>query len=518
MRLFDTRPFHRRDDEQHIPYPRPPWYRRWWFIVLVVTVLLAVAALAIWQPWRSPCGPGLTAEGTPYVCVGLDVDSTALQAPDPLADLEAKIVAQNGKITGGYATIVLLDNMTPDPNTDSVSLTQLRDRVEGAITAAWRANNQAVAGGRTPQVKLLLASFGSGASYEDEAVRAIVQARASQHVVAVTGFGQSLDQTRQAAKELSDVNIVSVGSTVSADNMNDDATGRPISTFFRVSATNKDSAEAEVSYIADRGYRKALLVKDVNSADSYNTSLAADFSTAFRSRYGLDVPFTEPYQSPKIPVNSATRDTFMTDQFAHMHSDICADKPDVIYFAGRGVDLMSFLKALSQAGACGLGPIDVLTGDDMVDQPLPPFPTASVRVFYTALATADEWRGYPPSDDTTQDYTAFAAAFSNQDNGFDPKDLQAEDAIMSHDAVLAAALAARLDPLAATDPSTVKAYFLRLRCTQFVPGASGDIAFDGNGNPVDKAVPLLQLMPDGSVVLREVTWPTGTRFDPKTTC
>jgi hypothetical protein len=51
-----------------------------------------------------------------------------------------------------------------------------------------------------------------------------------------------------------------------------------------------------------------------------------------------------------------------------------------------------------------------------------------------------------------------------------------------------------------------------------VPGASGDIAFDNNGNPVDKAVPLLQLMPNGSVVLREVTWPTGTQFDPKTTC
>jgi len=509
----------RASDQPGQPLPKQPFYRRPWFITSVVVLVAAGGIIGGWQPWRSYCGSGLTEEGSPYVCVGLDVDSGKFADNDPFADLEARIAAANAQITGDYATIVLLDNLTPDPDTDSLSVAMVRHRLEGAITAVWRANNQAVAGGTTPPIKLLLASFGSGASYESEAVHAIVAARADQHIVAVTGLGQSLDTTRQAAKDLSDANIVTVGSVVSADNMNTDQSGQHIANFFRVAATNNDSAQAAVNYIAGHGYQKVLLIEDANQSDSYDQSLAADFSTAYAKRFGSPVPNTESYESPATPVNSATRSTYLTDQFAHMHSDICADRPDLIYFGGRGVDLASFLTALSQGGACGLGPIDVLTGDDaasLVGQRPPAFPGLSVRVFYTALATANQWQGFPAGTDTVQDYTAFAQAFS--DNGFDPKDLQEEDAIMSHDAVLAAALAVRLDPLATADSSTVKAYFLRLKCTQFVPGASGDIAFGNDGNPVDKAVPMLQLMPDGSTVLRDVTWPAGKQFDPRTTC
>jgi hypothetical protein len=143
---------------------------------------------------------------------------------------------------------------------------------------------------------------------------------------------------------------------------------------------------------------------------------------------------------------------------------------------GRGVDLGSFLKALSQGGACGLGPIDVMTGDDaasIVGRSLPPFPDLHVRVLFTALATAGQWGNFPPDAEMVQNYDQFAQAFSNRDNGFDPGDLVEEDAIMSYDAVLAATTAARIDPLATTDPSTVTAYFLRLRCTQFVPAPVG---------------------------------------------
>jgi ABC-type branched-subunit amino acid transport system substrate-binding protein len=264
-----------------------------------------------------------------------------------------------------------------------------------------------------------------------------------------------------------------------------------------------------------------LLVQDTNQGDSYAQTLGAAFSTTFASQYRLNVPYTEPYQSPDTSVTGSSRKDYMTNQFAHMHGDICADRPDLIYFAGRGVDLGSFLTALSQGGACGLGPIDVMTGDDAASvggTPLPHFANMQVRVFFTALATAGQWKNFPPNTDTVQNYNQFAQAFSNPDNDFNPNDLVEEDAIMSHDAVLAAVTAARIDPLSVIDPSTVAAYFLRLRCTQFVPGASGDIAFDSAGNPVDKAVPMLQLLPDGSAVQQELTWPTGKPFVPSTTC
>ncbi|HEY2762827.1 MAG TPA: amino acid ABC transporter substrate-binding protein [Pseudonocardiaceae bacterium] len=504
-----------------MPHPKPPIWQRLWFIIAVVVVMLVGIVVIIWAPWRSPCGAGLTDVESPYYCVGLDLNSTALQEPDPLADLESKIARDNAKITGDFGAIVLLDNFTANPNTDSVSVPELRHRIEGANTAVWRANNQAVAGGTTPKIKLLLASFGGGAKYESQAVQSIIQARKSQHIVAVTGFGQSLDQTRQAAKDLSDANIVSVGSVVTSDDMNRDLTGKRIPNFFRVAATNTGTAIASVSYIASHKYQKVLLVKDTNQEDSYAQTLASAFGTAFASQYRFAVPYTEPYQSPDTSVTGATRDTYMTNQFAHMHGDICADRPDLVYFAGRGVDLGSFLKALSQGGACGLGPIDVMTGDDaasIVGRSLPPFPDLHVRVLFTALATAGQWGNFPPDAEMVQNYDQFAQAFSNRDNGFDPGDLVEEDAIMSYDAVLAATTAARIDPLATTDPSTVTAYFLRLRCTQFVPGASGDIAFDSSGNSVDKAVPLLQLHPNGSAVQQDLTWPTGKQFNPSTTC
>lgn len=504
----------------NIPPPRPAWYRRTVTIISVTVLLLAGIGVVIWRPWQSPCGAGLTQVGSPYTCVGLDLASGPMQAGDPLAPLEDRIAKQNAQLTGDVATIVVLDNMTPNLNTDSVSPDEIRHRVEGAITAAWRADNQSVAYGNTPPIKLLLASFGGSASQEAIAVQSIIAQRDSQHIVAVTGFGQSLAQTRLAAKQLSDAGIVTVGSTVTADDMNTDPSGARIPDFFRVAATNKDAEQVTVNYIAQHDYHKVLLVKDVNTQDSYDESIATDFAAAYQQRFQASIPDNESYLSPTTPVTSASRTSYLTNQFARMHSDICADRPDLIYFAGRGVDLASFLTALSQGGACGLGPIDVLTADDaasIAGQPLPPFPGLSVRVFYTTQAAADEWGGQPSTSDTVQDYAAFAKAY--QDNGFETADLQEESVFMSYDAVLAAAIATRLDsPLATKDSSTVASAFLGLKCTHYVPGASGDIAFDGNGNPIDKALPMLQIMPSGSTVLRQVSWPTGAAFNPSSTC
>jgi hypothetical protein len=504
-----------------IPEPTPVWYRR---RVTIISASVAVAAAAVvWfiAPWTSHCGPGLSEVGSPYTCVGLDLGSTPMQANDPLAGLESRIAKQNAQITGdNFASIVVFDNMTANLDTDSVSPDEIRRRVEGAMTAVWRADTQSVAGGTTPPIKLLLASFGSGANQEAQAVQAILAQRDTQHIVAVTGLGQSLDQTRQAAKQLSDAGLVTVGATVSADDMNTDLSGKRIPDFFRAAATNANAEQVAVDYIAGHGYRKVLLVKDVNAQDSYDASIAADFGAAYQRRFHASVPDNESYQSPTTPASAEPRADYLTDQFARMHSDICADRPDLVYFAGRGVDLASFLQALSQGGACGLGPIDVITADDaasIAGRPLPAFPGLTVRVFYTTQASVNEWAGQPAGTDTVQNYAAFAKAY--QDNGFEAADLQEESVFMSYDSVLAAAMAARMDwPLAGKDSSTMVGAFLGLRCTHYVPGASGDIAFDDNGNPIDKAVPMLQIMPTGATVLRQISWPTGVPLDPASTC
>lgn len=270
-----------------------------------------------------------------------------------------------------------------------------------------------------------------------------------------------------------------------------------------------------MSYVAQQPYKKIMLVQDMNKQDSYVRTLSSAFTAAFEARYQTHVPYAEPYESPEGPLTGASRDQYMANQFAGMHADICQDKPDLVYFAGRGADLTSFLTALSQGGACGLSAVDIMTGDDaleMVGKPVPSFGEMRVRVFYTAEAAADEWRNSPANSVNAQNYLAFGKAYT--DNGFDPADLRNGNVIMTHDAVLAAATAARLDPVAITDPSTVAASFLRYACRQTIPGASGEITFDQAGNPVDKAMPIMLLQPNGVPVQQDLAWSAGQPFDP----
>jgi hypothetical protein len=116
--------------------------RRQWLTSLftVVVVLIAVGYLTWFGPWQK-CGRGLTAIGSPYVCVGLDLDSTALRDADPMADLEHTIAGNNSAVSEPFATIVVFQNLTPDPRSDGVVLRSLRHAVEGAITAVSRAND-----------------------------------------------------------------------------------------------------------------------------------------------------------------------------------------------------------------------------------------------------------------------------------------------------------------------------------------------------------------------------------------
>jgi ABC-type branched-subunit amino acid transport system substrate-binding protein len=502
------------------------WVRRNW-IISPILALASAAGLLAWQPWQPAppqppaplCGPGLTAIGSPQVCVGLDLDLTGFRDNDPLADLTRRIADQNSKITGDFATIVYLDNLTPDPKTDSDSPQNIRFRLEGAITAVWRANNEAIVGG-LPKIKLLLASYGSNATSWQQAVEAIKLAKQDEHILATTGLGQSRVETRAAAAALSNANIATVGAITTADNMNEDLDGNHIENFVRVAPLNTDEARAAVPYAIREQYQKMLLVQDLNKKDSYAQTLASAFTAAYQERTGKPVEFTAPYRSPENQPSATNRQDLVTDQFAAMHSDICAIQPDLIYFAGRGVDLGSFLNAIAEGGSCSLGPLDVMTGDSassLVGKPLPSGNT-EVRVFYTGLAYSNQWENFPPESDNVKNHAGFVKAFTNQENRFPRDHLLNGNAMMGHDAVLAAAKAIRLNDNALADPDSVDDYFLRLRCSNSVPGASGTIVLNEKGNPINKAMPILRIQPDGNVTLEELAWPDGEPLSWKATC
>jgi hypothetical protein len=527
MSRFDRIRGRRRENDDLVVVRSWP-YRHPAFSSIIVVALVG-AAVALWAPWQqtSRCGPGLTAVGSPYICVGLDLDSSPLRAADPVADLERKVAADDAKVTGSFATIVILEDTTPDPATDSVALLALRHEIEGAITAMDQANSgSGAAGGDLPKIKLLLANFGGLAAYGPQAVDAIEGAESSDHIVAVTGIGQSLDATRDAIEQLSQAGITTVGSDVTADDLNVDASGTVIPDFFRVSPTNSDEAAAAAQYIGQNLHdQQVLLVQDDNTQDIYAQTLASAFKSKFPPR------FTETFQSPDESLADVSRQDFMTQQFANEHSDICADRPDLIFFAGRGIDLEYFLDALESGGACSLGPVTVMSGDDtdnLVGVPLPTGPVA-VKLLYISLATSAQWPMPPaggtssgaavPSSGTSSNalladeydnYQSFATAFAAA--GFAGTDLIDGEAITMHDAVYTAATAVRNDSLAVANPATVASFMLNIRCRNTVGGASGFIAFNRDThNPVDKTMVVMQIDAEGSATQEALTWPAGSQ-------
>lgn len=178
-----------------------------------------------------------------------------------------------------------------------------------------------------------------------------------------------------------------------------------------------------------------------------------------------------------------------------------------------------FLTVLSSSGACGLGPLDVMTGDDaenLVGGRISTSGDLSFTVFYTAFAYTDEWSGFPPGSDYVKNYQDFVAAFIKEN--FKDANLDDGEAMVSHDAVRVAVFATKSDPLTTTEPDTVAAFLVSIHCHNYVPGASGPIAFDLDGNPIDKAMPILQLHADGTVTQKDLAWPTGQPLDPDSTC
>src|SRR4051794_35721678 len=112
---------------------------------------------------------------------------------------------------------------------DTETESHVAHAVEGAITAAWRANHTGALGGGL-HIKLLLANMGSQYAFWRRTVDEIHKRAKSQHIAAVVGFGQSNIQNRSAAAAISnEAHLPVIGATVTADSMNKGPDGGRIS-------------------------------------------------------------------------------------------------------------------------------------------------------------------------------------------------------------------------------------------------------------------------------------------------
>ncbi len=510
----------------------------------VVSAILAVVLLAggvtggVWAygrlfPPALSCGKGMTAMGSPLTCVGVDLAGGGLRADEEprMRQLEGMVKQADDEVTGDYAGVVLLLDLTPQAGVDTVDYTALDPNVEGAITALWRANHTAAFGSQPP-VKLFLANMGSKNQYEQQAVQQIIGNRAKYHLDAVIGLGQSTTPTRQAAATLTRQGIPVIGATVTGDSMNlDPATNRPMNGFTRVSPSNSDTVMAASAFIKSLSphVTSIAIVQDTVGGDDYVKSLREAADTDLRT---LGARVTQlPYTSPTTDLPHVKRASALIQQFHLMHANLCQAQPDLVYFAGRGEDLGAFVDSLVEDSSCGFHGLKIITGDDGAASITEPAVTQAIRahqvsVYFTLLASPDEWRSIGCQYGVKANYTQFWSAFTGRSDpcgnrpvaetgtpvprlDLDPADLNSGQAMLTHDAARSAFQAARdgtVPGSPAGTPPNVRAALQSYHCASMLGGASGWLGFATDGNPIDKAVPVVEVDAQGGVTTKELEW------------
>ncbi|MDP9866271.1 MULTISPECIES: hypothetical protein [Streptosporangium] len=405
-----------------------------------------------------------------------------------------------------YVSIAVMLPMDPAASPASMQSTDsVRHALQGAYLAQyWSNHNEGDAS--APNVQLLLADSSGGADAWQTTVEELKEKAAGQeHLVAVTGLGSSVAGTEGAINDLVTAQIALVGSVITSDRLAGKAT------MVRVAPSNSAETRAIAHFLKERGAVTAVLVQDKNRSDSYTSTLAGAFTTAFADIVGrakaanrlLDVPLT--YDSS---LDSA--DTVL----GQMPERICNSGANVVFFAGRWRNLPPFLRALTRR-TCADRKITVVTGDDASNlnraqpEPLWDDTRANMEVYYTGLAHPAAWDSYP---DAVQPAIAnrFRRGIDSFGALFPEESLDDGQAIMHHDAMLTAI--GVVDIFAAqgkTRPSASAVANLLTSAPFTVAAASGWISFDKQGNPVNKAMPILRLLPEGKVSFTELTSESG---------
>lgn len=470
----------------------------------VVVGLVVVAVLAVAVPygvtwigeWRARCADGVVERGEANECVG--VTDGAYSFAEHLDSVRKKIKQENDRVADGdepYVSVAYMTSFTLTDD-DSNSEESVRHELEGAYLAQYRHNNGDLSA--VPKIRLLIANTGSSSGQWQYTVDELIKRKSSKdRLVAVTGLGPSTDDNLAALRRLSQYGIAMVASTMTATSIRD------IDGFVRVAPTNEDEAYAASAYLKRQKTTTAVVVQDTAKGNLYARTLGTAFTKVFPDRGHRLVAETMTFDSS---VSSAWK-----NELLYMRSQLCEQKPQVVYFAGRGRHLTQFLYAIANR-SCQDRTFTVIAGDDTTNltaQELARAAKTKVQVYYTGLAHPDMWRKEPGA---VSDLSALYFQSGGELDRWFPNDPRHDgQAIMAHDAVITAAqgiqMAARWQGEVTGD--AVGRMFHQMEGSLRVAGASGFISFRDNGNPVNKAVPILRLDERGRSVFVEASAASG---------
>ncbi|MEU5534008.1 hypothetical protein [Streptomyces sp. NPDC020362] len=474
---------------------------------LVAGLVFGVRALA--HVNRS-CAPGVTRPQNSGECVGVATGPYAFGHAQ-LRDVVEAIGRENDRLRpGSYVTVAL---MLPYSSASRTSLNDIQHQLQGAYMAQYQANHDS--NGQAPAIRLVLANPGATGDHWQQTVDQLVRMTTSaDRLRAVAGIGQSTDNNKKAVGELTRHGIPVVGSSITADDLANGQGGKdPYPGLARVSPTNTDEARALASF-ARVSAGKALLVYD-KPGDPYTRTLQKSFAALIKGSPYEPQPFTPPADRSE---EGTTANTFR--QITHLVCDTSRET-DTILFAGRHTQLRQFINALGGRG-CQDRAFTVLTGDeasylthesDLDRSAL----RHRLSVRYTSLAHPDAWTKDPAkTGGAAADFgvlqTLLTAAARKPTGPIGPAALDDGQLIIGYDALQLAVHGIRE---AVPDGRNVPALadvglqWPQVKGSLRVGGASGWICLDVHGNPYDKAVPIVELTPEGGSRFVKIAWPEG---------
>jgi hypothetical protein len=320
----------------------------------------------------------------------------------------------------------------------------------------------------------------------------------------VTGLGVSVTQTELGAKDLTAHRIPMVGAITMADELS----YANIPGFVRVSPTDQEGVQSLLAYLrAHPQLDSAILVYDSNSDDPANPDL---FTKSLRNDLSSGMSNLIKSTPPLSFVGASGQSEASPDLFSNITTNVCAVAPKVVLYAGRWLDLLSFLTSLENR-VCPDTPMTVVTVNTNLGTLTNEEEALRNKKITVVNAVASDPLGWPNNvPGTPKHFADFQSEFSAL--GFDPADLDNGDAIATHDAVFVAVKATRLavPPTPSARNGVPKAVdvlsqLLNLNNLNAVPGAGGELSFsfrgtrgDDSGHPCGKPIPVLEIPPSGS--------------------
>lgn len=442
----------------------------------------------------------ITHQGSSRECVGVTDGSYQFDRNyKELSRVENAIKTEDERVRTSGSVYVSIAYLMPISATGGVAPIQtVAEQLEGAYAAQYYANHHHNVQGTAPLIQLLIASSGTNATEYKPVVQVIENDVASQHLVAVSGIGVSLDTTIAEVSKLTTRSIPVFASSITSDVFDN------IQNLVRVSPSNAEEISAVLSYIKPQVHT-AFLIYDTNPADSYDTTITSEFRSDFPDRTH-NIVAKESYNTAGEVSSSGPVAQEAANRLGQIPSDICVSKPDVVLFAGRDRDLDTLLNDLGNR-PCLNQPVTIVTGDDVTGQTI----TTTIKqaletnviVEYPSEADPREWQHGTGSvfQEGKQGFVRFREAFAS----VFPNAPYDDSAMIGYDATLTGITAIHLagpDPR----PAAVAQELSALQESRPVLGSSGPISFSADyqgprsqgSNPVSKVIPILCLSSQGT--------------------